>query len=116
MQRYRWIHLRSSAEVLHSDAGHTFVSSYLTGPRDREAPPPDAAEDPRRNAATAPRPSFDRAVGRQQWISISSMSPSSTGTRSGPRSEEHTSELQSRFDLVCRLLLATRQLLQPPGV
>src|SRR5207249_6616315 len=25
--------------------------------------------------------------------------------RSSPRSEEHTSELQSRFDLVCRLLL-----------
>src|SRR5699024_11225945 len=24
------------------------------------------------------------------------------------RSEEHTSELQSRFDLVCRLLLATK--------
>src|SRR5699024_6557408 len=24
--------------------------------------------------------------------------------RAGPRSEEHTSELQSRFDLVCRLL------------
>src|SRR5699024_12033958 len=23
----------------------------------------------------------------------------------GPRSEEHTSELQSRFDIVCRLLL-----------
>src|SRR5699024_5494552 len=27
------------------------------------------------------------------------------GTREGERSEEHTSELQSRFDLVCRLLL-----------
>src|SRR5207249_11843345 len=26
-------------------------------------------------------------------------------TRRGRRSEEHTSELQSRFDLVCRLLL-----------
>src|SRR5699024_11256966 len=26
-----------------------------------------------------------------------------------PRSEEHTSELQSRFDLVCRLLLGTQQ-------
>src|SRR5699024_12118419 len=26
-------------------------------------------------------------------------------SRSGMRSEEHTSELQSRFDLVCRLLL-----------
>src|SRR5699024_12277306 len=28
-----------------------------------------------------------------------------TGTPKGVRSEEHTSELQSRFDLVCRLLL-----------
>src|SRR5699024_11860690 len=27
------------------------------------------------------------------------------GLRKGLRSEEHTSELQSRFDLVCRLLL-----------
>src|SRR5260221_9371801 len=27
------------------------------------------------------------------------------GPRSGPRSEEHTSELQSHSDLVCRLLL-----------
>src|SRR5699024_12074601 len=26
-------------------------------------------------------------------------------TNTSPRSEEHTSELQSRFDLVCRLLL-----------
>src|SRR5699024_11881026 len=26
----------------------------------------------------------------------------------GPRSQEHTSELQSRFDLVCRLLLEKR--------
>src|SRR5207249_9432415 len=30
---------------------------------------------------------------------------SSTPTRVSTRSEEHTSELQSRFDLVCRLLL-----------
>src|SRR5699024_11481340 len=27
-----------------------------------------------------------------------------------PRSEEHTSELQSRFDLVCRLLLERKQI------
>src|SRR5699024_6892984 len=32
MQRNRWIHLRSSAKVLSSDSGHTFGSSYLTGP------------------------------------------------------------------------------------
>src|SRR5437868_6634888 len=32
--------------------------------------------------------------------------PAAMATRKiGPRSEEHTSELQSRFDLVCRLLL-----------
>src|SRR5438105_5946734 len=30
------------------------------------------------------------------------------GRRSGMRSEEHTSELQSRVDLVCRLLLAKK--------
>src|SRR5699024_12381681 len=32
--------------------------------------------------------------------------------RSQLRSEEHTSELQSRFDLVCRLLLETKKLSQ----
>src|SRR6266513_6056224 len=30
--------------------------------------------------------------------------------RSAPRSEEHTSELQSRFDFVCRLLLDKKHL------
>src|SRR5438067_10015421 len=32
---------------------------------------------------------------------------------SGRRSEEHTSELQSRFDLVCRLLLEKKKSLRP---
>src|SRR5437870_10464996 len=31
------------------------------------------------------------------------------GTRAGPRSEEHTSELQSRGHLVCRLLLEKKK-------
>src|SRR5437868_3243851 len=31
----------------------------------------------------------------------------------GGRSEEHTSELQSRFDIVCRLLLEKKNLVQP---
>src|SRR5437868_12185930 len=34
-----------------------------------------------------------------------------TGSRT-PRSEEHTSELQSRFDLVCRLLLEKKKTTQ----
>src|SRR5699024_12403809 len=29
-----------------------------------------------------------------------------------PRSEEHTSELQSRFDLVCRLLLEKKKIIE----
>src|SRR5690349_12139584 len=33
--------------------------------------------------------------------------PAAPGTSTTPRSEEHTSELQSRRDLVCRLLLDT---------
>src|SRR5438067_12803048 len=31
------------------------------------------------------------------------------GIQAAPRSEEHTSELQSRFDLVCRLLLEKKK-------
>src|SRR5207249_11922410 len=41
-----------------------------------------------------------------------SASPSRTASRPrrrGCRSEEHTSELQSRFDLVCRLLLEKKK-------
>src|SRR5699024_12083749 len=34
-------------------------------------------------------------------------------TRAEPRSEEHTSELQSRFDLVCRLLLEKKKKARP---
>src|SRR5260221_7118757 len=47
--------------------------------------------------------------------SVSAVSPSRTGTaawtRMGPasRSEEHTSELQSHSDLVCRLLLEKKK-------
>src|SRR5260221_5728636 len=33
----------------------------------------------------------------------------------GPRSEEHTSELQSHSDLVCRLLLAKKNTVSCPG-
>src|SRR5699024_12288530 len=36
---------------------------------------------------------------------IKSMNDKGTLVYDGDRSEEHTSELQSRFDLVCRLLL-----------
>src|SRR5699024_12205059 len=43
---------------------------------------------------------------RAKWLSWMARSEYSFCTdKICPRSEEHTSELQSRFDLVCRLLL-----------
>src|SRR5699024_11746388 len=46
-------------------------------------------------------------VGSGEWRFLSPFSQSETMTtlEASLRSEEHTSELQSRFDLVCRLLL-----------
>src|SRR5207249_9551665 len=41
--------------------------------------------------------------------SATTASPASPAPASRPRSEEHTSELQSRFDLVCRLLLEKKK-------
>src|SRR5947207_8678556 len=43
-------------------------------------------------------------VANKDWNS-SGETPVSRPTNSSPRSEEHTSELQSHSDLVCRLLL-----------
>src|SRR5699024_5040116 len=40
-----------------------------------------------------------------KYISLGLPFNSASSTANGIRSEEHTSELQSRFDLVCRLLL-----------
>src|SRR5206468_11816873 len=50
-----------------------------------------------RGAAAQPRPRTASPVVR------------SAGPRTRPRSEEHTSELQSRSDLVCRLLLEKKK-------
>src|SRR5437868_9666025 len=41
--------------------------------------------------------------------------PSRRGRRPSRRSDEHTSELQSRFDLVCRLLLEKKKTKYDPA-
>src|SRR5439155_14232286 len=46
---------------------------------------------------------------RLPFRSIASMDPLPADGRAGPRSEEHTSELQSRGHLVCRLLLEKKK-------
>src|SRR5438067_7450982 len=49
------------------------------------------------------------SAGRQHWWARHREHPLDLrGQR--PRSEEHTSELQSRFDLVCRLLLEKKKI------
>src|SRR5207248_11464833 len=43
-------------------------------------------------------------------LSSKATPPTSAAARPSPRSEEHTSELQSPYDLVCRLLLEKKKL------
>src|SRR5207249_10552931 len=70
------------------------VGHVAQGPQGRSARAQPAAGDARGGAA------------RQHVRS----EPLLSGRRDGPdRSEEHTSELQSRFDLVCRLLLEKKK-------
>src|SRR5204862_6701284 len=56
-------------------------------------------------ARTSPRP---RTKSRRLWRATLRRRPQSGGA-GGVRSEEHTSELQSRRDLVCRLLLEKKK-------
>src|SRR5207249_11637439 len=73
-----------------------------------QGPPQDAAPD-----AHSPAPGFSRnrgrgveEVGAALRRLLRFMAPTRPpGSLNRVRSEEHTSELQSRFDLVCRLLL-----------
>src|SRR5699024_12545927 len=63
-------------------------------------------------AITPPSNSPPRRVSASGYLASSSMTwrdPVNRFTGSRRRSEEHTSELQSRFDLVCRLLLEKKK-------
>src|SRR6478752_2013525 len=72
-------------------------------------PPPEPPEPPveggvRRAGLAQPSCHISKAVGSVSTISGPSAT-SSVGPAPSRRSEEHTSELQSRLHLVCRLLL-----------
>src|SRR5207249_9417377 len=69
--------------------------------------PCQPAPVPRANAITTTPPS---ASSLAAVTTFCTHRPDATPTRLMPvRSEEHTSELQSRFDLVCRLLLEKKK-------
>src|SRR5216683_8090633 len=59
-------------------------------------------------AKIAELPEQDRALGKRLHTIIKASAPALA------RSEEHTSELQSRSDLVCRLLLEKKKKLKSP--
>src|SRR5699024_12355050 len=69
-----------------------------------------------RGSTLFPYTTLFRSCGRSSWRRIWKTGGSRPGNPwrrwqrpGGPRSEEHTSELQSRFDLVCRLLLEKKK-------
>src|SRR5689334_24678630 len=75
---------------------------YTTLFRSRRAPRPDRAR--RRGARRA-----DRACGPAHRLAARRRRADRRGRRAKRRSEEHTSELQSQFHLVCRLLLEKKK-------
>src|SRR5207302_8493024 len=70
--------------------------------------PPPTPMSPPTNASAPPSSSNSRRTCRGVKPSASSV-PTSVARCSMPRSEEHTSELQSRENLVCRLLLEKKK-------
>src|SRR5207247_9730993 len=98
---------------LHRSRPHQALLSFPTRrSSDLTRSPPSASRSPCSSASSVSVSSSGRA-GRGQSPSPRpecSCSRTPTASRPGsgrhrPRSEEHTSELQSRVDLVCRLLL-----------
>src|SRR5699024_11825806 len=86
---------RRSSDLRHSR------SAASTGASSGSRPPPGKAHSP----------GWWR-IRRDRSTSRKARSPSPDGaasTSTALRSEEHTSELQSRFDLVCRLLLEQKK-------
>src|SRR2546422_8536199 len=65
----------------------------------------------RRSLATASStsPCLRTSSRRARWRVATACTGRATAGRSGRRSEEHTSELQSRLHLVCRLLLEKKK-------
>src|SRR5207249_10674292 len=85
-------------------------SSDLSRPA--PAPPPARAASPR-DSPPPPRPARGAPIrtGTPRSGSAPRADPiPAFRTRPARRSEEHTSELQSRFDIVCRLLLEKKKI------
>src|SRR5690606_39817042 len=80
-----------------------------TGRRSRTKSHPSPADD---GAVLYPRAPWDPVAatdGRFDWVGGADEAEGAASGGGSPRSEEHTSELQSREKLVCRLLLEKKK-------
>src|SRR5688572_31497438 len=68
-----------------------------------------AAQSARGRVLAPPRPGFGQACASRYWRSSSRWMRARLPQSRRPRSEEHTSELQSQSNLVCRLLLEKKK-------
>src|SRR5699024_11980540 len=91
----------TSTLSLHDALPIWFWEPELPTPDSRTDSSPDGPVLQNRRSFPSPPPEYTQ----NQYPAPESPYPSSQL----PRSEEHTSELQSRFDLVCRLLLEKKK-------
>src|SRR5438067_8412220 len=86
--------LRSTSSMLWSDALRTVTPPTCTGSSSATG------------VSTPVRPTDGKmfTIRVVAWRGLNLKATAQRGEREISRSEEHTSELQSRFDLVCRLL------------
>src|SRR5699024_12177788 len=96
-------YIRKHNTTEHSTTGETPLSRYLHSGRPvRKPKSPEWLDECFLNRAT-------RRVSRDATVELDSRCYDAPMQFIGQRSEEHTSELQSRFDLVCRLLLEKKK-------
>src|SRR5699024_11406318 len=92
---------------------HFIISPHTTLKKAMGNPPPlkhhDYCSSSSVSSETASSPSSEPSTSSPSVSSRSSSFCGGTMLTSVSRSEEHTSELQSRFDLVCRLLLEKKK-------
>src|SRR5690606_40840845 len=98
----------SAAMPFHTSPATTSGQNHWNSWKDTIAPR-NRPKVPAQNTNSSLGPSFSTPLRSMVMVSRTRATGSSTRLPIGLRSEEHTSELQSRENLVCRLLLEKKK-------